>query len=153
MADDLCKLPGAGAEEEEAMKDFDGGDGDGEEEDYFPGATKVGEEKEIGKQGLKKMLVREGEGWDRPETGDEVEGECIHRRLLVQSLQKFATQMKWQVQNTGCESFCLLYLFKRKNYVSNMMLECNYSNDTSVRLGLKNNIVNIEKLLFFSKKK
>ncbi|XVE78149.1 hypothetical protein DITRI_Ditri13aG0120700 [Diplodiscus trichospermus] len=34
---------------------------------------KVGEEKEIGKQGLKKKLVKEGEGWDRPESGDEVE--------------------------------------------------------------------------------
>jgi FK506-binding protein 4/5 len=35
---------------------------------------KVGEEKEIGKQGLKKKLVKEGEGWETPETGDEVEG-------------------------------------------------------------------------------
>ncbi|KAE8699558.1 70 kDa peptidyl-prolyl isomerase [Hibiscus syriacus] len=34
---------------------------------------KVGEEKEIGKQGLKKKLVKEGEGWDNPESGDEVE--------------------------------------------------------------------------------
>ncbi|XVF81251.1 hypothetical protein PTKIN_Ptkin15bG0140800 [Pterospermum kingtungense] len=34
---------------------------------------KVGEEKEIGKQGLKKKLVKEGEGWDKPESGDEVE--------------------------------------------------------------------------------
>ncbi|XP_043719358.1 peptidyl-prolyl cis-trans isomerase FKBP62-like isoform X2 [Telopea speciosissima] len=35
--------------------------------------SKVGEEKEIGKQGLKKKLVKEGEGWDTPENGDEVE--------------------------------------------------------------------------------
>lgn len=35
---------------------------------------KVGEEKEIGQQGLKKKLVKEGEGWETPETGDEVEG-------------------------------------------------------------------------------
>ena len=35
---------------------------------------KVGEEKEIGKQGLKKKLVKEGEGWEKPESGDEVEG-------------------------------------------------------------------------------
>lgn len=35
---------------------------------------KVGEEKEIGNQGLKKKLVKEGEGWDTPENGDEVEG-------------------------------------------------------------------------------
>ncbi|KAI4354243.1 hypothetical protein L6164_003129 [Bauhinia variegata] len=34
---------------------------------------KVGEEKEIGKQGLKKKLVKEGEGWDTPDVGDEVE--------------------------------------------------------------------------------
>ncbi|XXG50404.1 hypothetical protein AAC387_Pa02g4427 [Persea americana] len=34
---------------------------------------KAGEEKEIGKQGLKKKLVKEGEGWDTPENGDEVE--------------------------------------------------------------------------------
>lgn len=35
---------------------------------------KVGEEKEIGNQGLKKKLVKEGEGWETPESGDEVEG-------------------------------------------------------------------------------
>ncbi|KAG5603207.1 hypothetical protein H5410_034577 [Solanum commersonii] len=34
---------------------------------------KVGEEKEIGNQGLKKKLVKEGEGWDTPAPGDEVE--------------------------------------------------------------------------------
>ncbi|XP_072972118.1 70 kDa peptidyl-prolyl isomerase-like [Typha angustifolia] len=34
---------------------------------------KVGDEKEIGKQGLTKKLVKEGEGWDTPEVGDEVE--------------------------------------------------------------------------------
>lgn len=80
MADDAFNLPGAGEEEEmmggldedEAMKDLDAGEG--EDEDYFPGTMKVGEEKEIGKQGLKKKLVKEGEGWDRPETGDEVDG-------------------------------------------------------------------------------
>ncbi|CAK9158034.1 unnamed protein product [Ilex paraguariensis] len=35
--------------------------------------VKVGEEKEIGKEGLKKKLVKEGEGWDTPDNGDEVE--------------------------------------------------------------------------------
>lgn len=34
---------------------------------------KVGEEKEIGNNGLKKKLVKEGEGWETPDTGDEVE--------------------------------------------------------------------------------
>ncbi|KAL7154212.1 hypothetical protein ABFS83_04G220700 [Erythranthe nasuta] len=33
---------------------------------------KVGDEKEIGSQGLKKKLVKEGEGWDTPDNGDEV---------------------------------------------------------------------------------
>ncbi|KAK7319011.1 hypothetical protein RJT34_03720 [Clitoria ternatea] len=34
---------------------------------------KVGEEKEIGKKGLKKKLLKEGEGWDTPNTGDQVQ--------------------------------------------------------------------------------
>jgi FK506-binding protein 4/5 len=34
---------------------------------------KAGEEKEIGKEGLKKKLVKEGEGYDTPDNGDEVE--------------------------------------------------------------------------------
>ncbi|KAB2062240.1 hypothetical protein ES319_A10G141100v1 [Gossypium barbadense] len=33
----------------------------------------VGEEKEIGKNGLKKKLVKKGEGWETPSNGDEVE--------------------------------------------------------------------------------
>ncbi|KAJ6401281.1 hypothetical protein OIU84_016653 [Salix udensis] len=33
----------------------------------------VGEEKEIGKNGLKKKLVKKGEGWETPSAGDEVE--------------------------------------------------------------------------------
>lgn len=39
---------------------------------------KVGEEKEIGEQGLKKKLVKEGEGWDTPDSGDEVEGSYLY---------------------------------------------------------------------------
>jgi len=35
---------------------------------------KVGHEKEIGKQGLKKKLIKKGNGLDTPENGDEVEG-------------------------------------------------------------------------------
>jgi FK506-binding protein 4/5 len=35
---------------------------------------KEGEEKEIGKLGLKKKLVKQGQGWETPENGDEVEG-------------------------------------------------------------------------------
>jgi len=87
MADDAFDLPSAGEEEEvmgglegdEAMKDLDAGvDAD---EDYFPLTMKAGEEKEIGKEGLKKKLVKEGEGWDRPETGDEVEGTYVFADL------------------------------------------------------------------------
>ncbi|WOL04409.1 70 kDa peptidyl-prolyl isomerase-like [Canna indica] len=33
----------------------------------------VGEEKEIGNQGLKKKLLKKGDGWETPEVGDEVE--------------------------------------------------------------------------------
>ena len=50
---------------EDGMGDFGGAEGP---------VIKVGEEKEIGKQGLKKKLLKEGEGWDTPEVGDEVEG-------------------------------------------------------------------------------
>ncbi|XP_024966315.1 peptidyl-prolyl cis-trans isomerase FKBP62-like isoform X2 [Cynara cardunculus var. scolymus] len=38
-----------------------------------PVTLKVGEEKEIGNQGLKKKLLKEGEGWETPDNGDEVE--------------------------------------------------------------------------------
>lgn len=48
----------------DGMGDFGGAEGP---------VMKVGEEKEIGKQGLKKKLLKEGEGWDTPEVGDEVE--------------------------------------------------------------------------------
>jgi FK506-binding protein 4/5 len=58
--------------DDEPMDGLD--DGDDEDDAESPAAMKVGEEKEIGKQGLKKKLLKEGEGWERPETGDEVEG-------------------------------------------------------------------------------
>lgn len=62
MEDDI-DMP-TGGMNEEMMEDFP--------DDNL--TFKVGEEKEIGKQGLKKKLVKEGEGWDNPEVGDEVEG-------------------------------------------------------------------------------
>ncbi|KAJ7950530.1 Peptidylprolyl isomerase [Quillaja saponaria] len=52
--------------EEMMDKDFDFPDDEGTN-------LKVGEEKELGKQGLKKKLVKQGEGWETPEVGDEVE--------------------------------------------------------------------------------
>uniref|UniRef100_J3MUL1 peptidylprolyl isomerase n=1 Tax=Oryza brachyantha TaxID=4533 RepID=J3MUL1_ORYBR len=67
--DDDFDMPLPGAEDmmmgEDGMGDFGGGD-DGP-------VLKVGEEKEIGKQGLRKKLLKEGEGWETPEVGDEVE--------------------------------------------------------------------------------
>ncbi|KAL8057961.1 hypothetical protein ABFX02_04G217900 [Erythranthe guttata] len=56
--------------------DFDmpAAEGMDEEMDLPEGSNfmKVGDEKEIGSQGLKKKLVKEGEGWDTPDNGDEV---------------------------------------------------------------------------------
>ncbi|XP_048435620.1 peptidyl-prolyl cis-trans isomerase FKBP65-like [Pyrus x bretschneideri] len=43
------------------------------EDDATSPTLKVGDEKEIGKNGLKKKLLKEGEGWDTPGSGDEVE--------------------------------------------------------------------------------
>ncbi|KAL0737856.1 hypothetical protein Bca4012_014066 [Brassica carinata] len=69
MADDFdMELP---AEEPEEM------DLDLEDDADSDPSLKVGEEKEIGKSGLKKKLVKEGEKWDTPENGDEVEGQVI----------------------------------------------------------------------------
>ncbi|KAL8232941.1 hypothetical protein R6Q57_002719 [Mikania cordata] len=58
--------------------DFDFPAGNEMNEDFMndneaPVTLKVGEEKEIGSQGLKKKLLKEGEGWHNPESGDEVE--------------------------------------------------------------------------------
>ncbi|XP_058735873.1 70 kDa peptidyl-prolyl isomerase-like [Vicia villosa] len=44
-----------------------------EEEEVVSPIHKVGEEKEIGRSGLKKKLVKEGEGWESPSDGDQVE--------------------------------------------------------------------------------
>ncbi|XP_015958257.1 peptidyl-prolyl cis-trans isomerase FKBP62 [Arachis duranensis] len=43
------------------------------EEEEVDSTLKVGDEREIGKTGLKKKLVKEGEGWETPSKGDEVE--------------------------------------------------------------------------------
>ncbi|KAG5567203.1 hypothetical protein RHGRI_002682 [Rhododendron griersonianum] len=58
-------------------EDFDMPAMDGMNDDFdMPDGSpiqKVGEEKEIGKDGLKKKLLKEGQGWDTPDNGDEVE--------------------------------------------------------------------------------
>ncbi|KAJ7295553.1 hypothetical protein O6H91_14G016500 [Diphasiastrum complanatum] len=66
-----------------ADKDFDMPDVDEAEEEELGGESefgaaaaglqKEGEEREIGKAGLKKLLVRSGEGWETPDSGDEVQ--------------------------------------------------------------------------------
>lgn len=61
MEDDF-DFPAAGGMDETMMNDMP-----------VPVTLKVGEEKEIGKQGLKKKLVKEGESWETPDNGDEVE--------------------------------------------------------------------------------
>ncbi|KAL6848400.1 hypothetical protein ACP4OV_021694 [Aristida adscensionis] len=72
-------LGGLGGEyDEEAMKGLYGagaaGEGGEEEADDLPPVElKVGEEREIGKEGLRKKLVKEGEGSGHPAAGDEVE--------------------------------------------------------------------------------
>ncbi|KAF8653788.1 hypothetical protein HU200_061908 [Digitaria exilis] len=66
--DEDFEMPPVGADEmmgDDEMGDFGGDEGP---------VMKVGEEKEVGKQGLKKKLLKEGEGWETPEVGDEVEG-------------------------------------------------------------------------------
>ncbi|KAI5385130.1 70 kDa peptidyl-prolyl isomerase [Lathyrus oleraceus] len=44
-----------------------------EDEEMASPIHKVSEEKEIGKNGLKKKLVKEGDGWETPSNGDQVE--------------------------------------------------------------------------------
>lgn len=63
---DMQQFP---AEEPEEM-DMDLAEDEADSVPYL----KIGEEKEIGKSGLKKKLIKEGEKWDTPENGDEVEG-------------------------------------------------------------------------------
>ncbi|KAI7755055.1 hypothetical protein M8C21_030521 [Ambrosia artemisiifolia] len=65
MEDDF-DFNAAGAMNDEMMDDV-------AYDDDAPVTLKVGEEKEIGKEGLKKKLLKEGEGWDTPDNGDEVE--------------------------------------------------------------------------------
>lgn len=75
-----------GEDDDEAMKDLHAGAGAGAEagdDPPAPAELKVGEEREIGKEGLKKKLVKEGEGWDRPGAGDEVEGEILRFASLA----------------------------------------------------------------------
>ncbi|XP_074287261.1 70 kDa peptidyl-prolyl isomerase-like [Silene latifolia] len=62
----------AAAQEEMMMNGGEGMDMDDIDGVDSP-LLKVGEEKEIGYQGLKKKLLKEGEGWDTPDIGDEVE--------------------------------------------------------------------------------
>ncbi|XP_062192359.1 70 kDa peptidyl-prolyl isomerase-like [Phragmites australis] len=65
--DEDFDMPAPGADDlmgDDEMGGFGGDEGP---------VMKVGEEKEVGKQGLMKKLLKEGEGWETPEVGDEVE--------------------------------------------------------------------------------
>lgn len=52
-------------------------------EDFDLPEDKVGEERAIGDSGLKKKLLKEGQGWDTPEIGDEVHGKNDHNHPVV----------------------------------------------------------------------
>ncbi|XP_023748652.1 70 kDa peptidyl-prolyl isomerase [Lactuca sativa] len=69
MEDDF-DIPTAGK-----FNETDGEDAIGDDMDAPEGGAggKVGEEKEIGKDGLNKKILNEGDGWDTPINGDEVE--------------------------------------------------------------------------------
>ena len=70
MEDDFEFPTSSGAVEEDMDMEMENDD---DVVDEIP-ALKVGEEKEIAKTGMKKKLVIEGDGWEKPSIGDEVEG-------------------------------------------------------------------------------
>ena len=61
--DDDFEFPAAGTNEMEAA--------DLPEVDPI---LKVGEETQIGSNGLKKKLLKDGDGWENPKSGDDVQG-------------------------------------------------------------------------------
>ncbi|XP_031280625.1 peptidyl-prolyl cis-trans isomerase FKBP62-like [Pistacia vera] len=65
--DDDFEFPATNTNMEEEERDMD------MEEETMSPILKVGEEKEITNTGLKKKLLKEGEGWETPGSGDEVE--------------------------------------------------------------------------------
>ena len=70
MEDDFEFPTSSGAVEEDMDMEMENDD---DVVDKIP-ALKVGEEKEIAEMGMKKKLIVEGEGWEKPSIGDEVEG-------------------------------------------------------------------------------
>lgn len=64
---------------------------------------KVGEEQEIGKQGLKKKLLKQGQDWETPDNGDEVEGTLLFSESLLYCLFCF-----WFVTSGFSNSFLRL---------------------------------------------
>lgn len=64
---------------------------------------KVGEEQEIGKQGLKKKLLKQGQDWETPDNGDEVEGTLLFSESLLYCLVCF-----WFVTSGFSNSFLRL---------------------------------------------
>ncbi|XP_061366694.1 peptidyl-prolyl cis-trans isomerase FKBP62-like [Gastrolobium bilobum] len=54
-------------------EDFDIPQADEMNEDFDLPVDKIGEEKQIGINGLKKKLLKQGQGWETPDVGDEVQ--------------------------------------------------------------------------------
>ena len=78
MEDDF-KFPTSGMNNEEEVDiDMEGNGNDSPVPPYL----KVGEEKEIDKNDLTKKLAKEGEGWETPSSGDEVEGKIMKCECL-----------------------------------------------------------------------
>lgn len=72
MEDDFDFPTSSGAIDDNMDMDMDMNDEIAVAGDDIP-IINVGEEKEIAKTGVKKKLLLEGQGWDRPSNGDEVE--------------------------------------------------------------------------------
>lgn len=70
---------------------------------------KVGEEKEIGKNGLKKKLVKEGEGWDTPSAGDEVEGIYLLIPYLPTVVSTNQLIWQWMLGSNSFAQFVVHY--------------------------------------------
>ncbi|CAA0838652.1 Peptidyl-prolyl cis-trans isomerase FKBP62 [Striga hermonthica] len=58
---------------------------------------KVGEEREIGGKGLKKQLLKEGDGWENPKSGDEVEVNYVGTLLDGTKFDSSLTPLKFRL--------------------------------------------------------
>lgn len=95
------------------MEDLYGGGGGagGEEggEGPYAAEMEVGEEKEIGKEGLRKKLVKEGEGWERPDAGDEVQGAFRFSGIFFGDFWIFFFGLRWSLTWCFCDGLCCVW--------------------------------------------